>query len=375
MKLVYILPSLGKMGGAERIITEKANYLSRIFGYNISIINLFQDDNTPNMHPLSNSIRQFNLGIPYHIQYRYKYPKRLFIKLRIEHLLRKRLSQIINSIFPDLLIGVSYSQGDLVCDIPCKAKKIIECHEPRSLVISNIYHGSFISKLYAKWIYISTIEKKADLIVTLTNEDKLQWHKAKRVEFIPNFSSMHITQYSTCKKKRIIAVGRLNQEKGYDRLISIWKSVSVKYPDWHLDIYGEGHMKDQLNQLIITNNVQNINLRGAASDMSKEYANSSICAVTSYFEGFSLVILEAMKHGVPCIAFDCPNGPRNIIVDKENGFLVEDGNYSQYIEKLCTLIENEQLRQQYSESSKMRSHDFDIDKIMTQWKNLFEGLL
>jgi glycosyltransferase involved in cell wall biosynthesis len=134
-------------------------------------------------------------------------------------------------------------------------------------------------------------------------------------------------------------------------------------------------MKDQLTQQIITNNVQNINLRGAANDISKEYANSSICAVTSYFEGFSLVILEAMKHGVPCVAFDCPNGPRNIIVDRENGFLVEDGNYAQYIEKLCTLIENEQLRQQYSESSKMRAHDFDIDKIMTQWKNLFEELL
>ena len=361
------------MGGAERIIAEKANYLTKHFGYNVYFINLFQDNDTPNLYLLSDSIHQINLGIPYHIQYRYNYPKRLFIKLKILYDMRKKLSYHINLIDPNILIGVSYSQADLVCSIPCNAKKIIECHEPRSLILSNIYCGSFISKLYAKWIYIRNIEKKADMIVTLTKEDKAQWKKAKQVEVIPNFSSMRISQYSTCNKKRVIAVGRLNKEKGFDRLISIWPSINTHFPDWQLDIFGDGIIKDQLTLLINKNNVKNLSLRGATQDISIEYANSSICVITSYFEGFTLVIIEAMKHGVPCVAFDCPNGPRNIIEDGINGFLVEDGNSSLFIERLCSLMENDHLRQQFSEAAKIRANDFNIDIIMGRWKALFES--
>lgn len=375
MNIVYILPSLEKMGGAERIITEKADYLIKHFGYKVCIICLFQNEDSPNALSLSKSIRQINLGIQYHTQYRYKYPIRLLVKKRIIRDMRNKLSKIIYSIAPDIIIGVSYSQADLVCSIPNRAKKIIECHEPKSLIISSIYSGSYISKLYAKWIYIRTIEKKADLVVTLTKDDQLQWHNVKRTEVIPNFSPMQIKQHSTCKKKRVIAVGRLHQEKGFDRLISIWASISAKYTDWQLDIYGDGIIKDQLIQIIQKNNVKNICLRGGSQNISEEYANSSICAVTSYFEGFSLVILEAMKHGVPCIAFDCPNGPRNIIEDGKNGFLIEDGNNSLYIEKLCTLIESEQLRQHFSKASIERSKYFDTDNIMLKWKNLFEELV
>ena len=184
---------------------------------------------------------------------------------------------------------------------------------------------------------------------------------------------MRISQYSTCNKKRVIAVGRLNKEKGFDRLISIWPSINTHFPDWQLDIFGDGIIKDQLTLLINKNNVKNLSLRGATQDISIEYANSSICVITSYFEGFTLVIIEAMKHGVPCVAFDCPNGPRNIIEDGINGFLVEDGNSSLFIERLCSLMENDHLRQQFSEAAKIRANDFNIDIIMGRWKALFES--
>ena len=120
---------------------------------------------------------------------------------------------------------------------------------------------------------------------------------------------------------------------------------------------------------------RNIFLQGVSHNISQVYATSSICAVTSYFEGFSLVILEAMKHGVPCVAFDCPEGPKSIIEDGENGLLVENGNKSLFIEKLCTLMENDQLRQKLSKSAIERAKFFDTDKIMLQWKALFEELI
>lgn len=374
MRVVYIISSLNKTGGAERIITEKSNYLAKRYGYDIHIITLFQDSDTPNSYPLSGLVHQININFPYYTQYKYKYPKRLLIKYRLFKSMQKKLTQTINSIDPDILIGVSYSHAELVCTIPCRAKKIIECHEPRALVASDIFNGSFISRFYIKHYYFHVIEKNADFVVTLTNKDKLQWHKAKRVEVIPNFTSMHITHNSTCKMKRVIAVGRLCGEKGFERLIDIWKAITAKHPDWKLDIFGEGKLKNILLNDIKTKKVNNISLCGTTSNISKEYSTSSICAVTSYYEGFSLVILEAMKHGVPCVAFDCPFGPGSIIKDGSNGYLVEDNDNSLFIERLCQLIENYELRKQFSQNSIERAKQYDIDIIMSKWKCLFENL-
>lgn len=375
MKIVYVLPALTHYGGAERIVVEKANYMAKILNYDVYIINLFQDDNTANCFHLHEKVKQINLSIPYHIQYLYKYPKRLWKKTSINAYMRKTLTQTILSISPDILVGVSYSKAELVSTLQCNAKKVIECHEPRAFHTSNIIKGSLISKFYLKHFYFKAIEKYADMIVTLTEEDKKQWNKAKRVEVIPNFSTMQIIRQSACEAKRVIAVGRLREEKGFERLISIWKVVSENHSDWQLDIYGEGPLMHHLTNLIKNDHVHNVTLRGKSDNISQEYATSSICVVTSHLEGFSIVILEALKHGLPCIAFDCPYGPRNIIEDRKCGFLIEDGNNNQFIEKLNTLIEDEQLRQHFSYAAIERARHFDTDTIMKQWKELFESLL
>lgn len=375
MNIVYILPSIAKKAGAERIITEKANYLTEHFGYDITIVTLLQEEDAKSCYPLSKKIRQINLCIPYYSQYAYNYPLRLWKKCIISHRMRKQLSETINRINPDIIIGVSYSHAEKVSTIPCRAAKVIECHEPRILFNSMSGLDSFQSKLYTKLFYFRTIEKNADLIVTLTNEDAHQWNKAKRIAVIPNFSIMNLTQYSTCEVKRVIAVGRLCKEKGFERLIYIWKTVSEKHPDWQLDIFGEGTYRSNLKKLIETNHINNLTLRGNTDNISKEYATSSICVVTSYLEGFSLVILEAMKHGLPCVAFDCPYGPRHIIEDGRCGYLVKDGNNNDFEEKLSRLIDNKQLRMQFSTAAIERSKDFDTDIIMKQWHELFKSLI
>lgn len=374
MTIVYILPSLEHNGGAERIISEKANYIAEYFGHSVYMITLFQNNGSLNYYHLSSKVHQINLDIPYHTQYNYKYPKRLWIKFHINCNMRKQLSQTVNMINPDILIGVSYSKAELICSIPCKAKKIIECHEPKSLISSKIYNGSLFSKLYTKYYYFKSIEQRADLIVTLTNEGKKEWEKAKRVEAIPNFSSMSISQYSTCTTKKIIAVGRLREEKGFDRLIDIWKMISEKYPDWQLNIFGEGYLKDELNNKIKTSNLKNITLQGSTSNISKEYSTSSICVSTSYLEGFSLTLLEAMRHGVPCVAFNCPYGPANIIKNDLCGYLIDNNNNSLFAEKLCALIEDESLRHKFSQECLKQVKLFDVDIIMKQWQDLFKSL-
>ena len=373
MKIVYILPVLGKSGGAERIVTEKANYLTERFGYDVYIINMFQQEGSPYFYPLSKLVKIINLGIPYNAQYRYKYPIRLWFKIKINYNLRKLLSQTVNTINPDVLIGVSYSNADIVCKIPSTAKKIVECHEPKSLTMSSIFSGSIVSKVYAKYLYFRTIENKADIIVTLTKESISEWKKAKHVEVIPNFSTMFVSNYSDCEQKRIIAVGRLEKEKGYERLINIWEIISIQHPEWSLDIFGEGTQSNNLKEIISNRKIKRVQIHHATNDISKEYANSSICVLTSYFEGFALVLLEALKHGVPCIAFDCPYGPASIIIDQQCGFLIENGNTSLFTEKLNLLIENKPLRKGFSQAAIERAKAFDIDFVMKKWKELFEN--
>ena len=331
MKIVYVITSLATQGGTERIIAEKANYFAENFGYDVTIICYIQETNTSNFYTLSDKVKQVNLGVQFYSQYKYKYPKRLWMKYKLRTQYKKALTNAVLFINPDILIGITHFRSDSVCSINCKAKKIVESHIPRKSIELNYENRLFIFKLYKQLYdkrYHHILEKKADVIISLTNDEYEQWSKAKRIKVIPDFSTMVITQKSNCKSKRVIAVGRLRKEKGYDRLIDIWKSVSAKHSDWQLDIFGEGILKDELLSIIKENNVKNIFLQGVSHNISQEYATSSICAVTSYFEGFSLVILEAMKHGVPCVAFDCPEGPKSIIEDGENGLLVENGNKS-----------------------------------------------
>lgn len=379
MKIAYVMPTLVSKGGTERIITEKANYMVEHYGYEVSIIVCDYHQDQPNEFYRSSLVRHIYLNLPFYLQFRYKYPKRLWYKWQYDKCFTERLTKTVNELDPDILIGIAHFHADKVCTLKCRAKKIVENHEIRSSILSNktkdnpLY--SKIYKLLYRSFYFRTIEHHADAVVTLTHEDQKEWYKSKRVEVIPNFSSLKILQRSSCETKRVIAVGRLRKEKGFSRLLDIWKVVSVKYPDWQLDIWGDGEHKEEICQKIKKENITNVTLKGTTNNIGAVYANSSICVITSYYEGFSLVILEAMKHGVPCIAYDCPCGPRSIIENGQCGFLIKDGDKKNYIEKLCKLIENEQLRKQFSTAAIRRSLHYDTDTIMNQWRLLFEDLI
>lgn len=374
MKIAYIYSTMAKTGGTERMITEKANYFSERFGYDVTIITCFQLAKEENFFPLSNKVKQINLEIPFFSQYKYKYPTRLWRKWQMNKLLNKSINEAVKEVNPDILIGVSRFKGDFISSIKCRAYKIIECHEAK---YNTIYDASekhtFLSSLFIKIyriFYFRAIERNADVVVPLTKDDKKLWKHAKHTVVIPNFSTMPITQYSDCTNKRVIAAGRLAWEKGFGRLIESWRFVYARHPDWHLDIYGEGHMYNTLQTLIKIYKAKNVYFHSVTSDISQEYATSSICAITSYFEGFSLVLLEAMKHGVPCVAFNCPFGPRNIINDGYDGFLVENGETKLFAERLCRLIEDEELRKQFSKRAIEKATTFDVNIIMDKWKEL-----
>lgn len=381
MRIVYIINSLSYKGGAERIISEKMNYMATHWGYDVSIITCYQFPETmPNSYYLSDKVRQINLCINSHIQYKYGYPKRLWYKRYYSHLLRFKLEEAVNSVNPDILIGLGYTTADVVCQLKCKAVKIIESHEAR-IYTKRFYlyeKNSIFQKFYYKLSrrkYLNTIDKKADVVVTLTKGDALNWKKAKRVETIPNFSTMPISKLSDCESKRVIAVGRLEWQKGYDRLIDIWTIVTKKHPDWQLDIFGEGDLELELKKDIKEAKLSNISIHPYTNNISKEYATSSICVLTSRYEGFSLVLLEALRHGVPCVTFDCPYGPKDLVDHEKCGYVIDNGNIGLFAERLCYLINNHEIRKKFSEAAVNKAYSYQVDTIMNQWKLLFESLI
>jgi len=380
MRIAYIVGTLAYNGGAERIVTEKMNYLSTVPKYSIYAITLYQIyDKQPNTYDLSPKVTQVNLQIPAYLQYKHKYPKRLWLKWKYYKQLRQELTKVVNEIKPDILIGVGFNSADIVCLQKCNAAKIIESHEPRMFTMSNAQRTqrSFVTKalghLYRKW-YLHIIEKYADAIVTLTENDAIEWKKARYVEVIPNFSSMHISSISNCANKKIIAVGRFEWQKGYDMLLQIWENVINRHPDWEINIYGDGNLRDNIEKEVLQKGLRSIYIHPFTKEISKEYAKSSIYILSSRFEGFSLTILEAMRHGLPCISFDCPFGPANLIENDKTGYLIENGNKSSFADKLSNLMENSQVRKEFSKAALDRAKLFEKETIMQNWIKLFESL-
>lgn len=381
MKIVYIIDSLASKGGAERILTEKMNYLVNLGKYDVYVITCNQfPDSMPNRYPLSDKVMQINLCIPSHLQYKHKYPQRLWYKWCYYHQTRQELTRTVKDINPDIIIGVGYVLANIVCRINCKAVKIIESHEARPYTMSckrtgnnNIIIRAYYF-LYRKY-YLGIIDNKADAVVCLTKGDANEWQKAKHVEIIPNFSVMPVYSHTTNEEKRVIAVGRLEWQKGYDRLIKIWSLVTRKHPDWQLDIFGEGRLEEKLKNKINESGLKNMKIHPFTSNINQEYAVSSICVLASRFEGFALVLLEAMRHGVPCVSFDCKYGPKDVVDNKKNGYVIENGDITEFANKICYLIEKPEIRKQFSNSAIKKADVFNVDIIMKQWTTLFDSLI
>lgn len=176
------------------------------------------------------------------------------------------------------------------------------------------------------------------------------------------------------KNKRIISVWRLEDVKGFDDLIQIFKNISYKYNDWELYIVGDGSQREYLQSIINKNNLETkVFIKPFTRNIIDEYLKSSIYALTSKFEWFGLVLTEAKESGLPCISFDI-DAAKEIIIENEDGILVKSRDFKEYEEKLSLLIENEEIRQFYGKNAKKNVKKYKIESIAQTWNDLFEQL-
>ena len=280
---------------------------------------------------------------------------------------------------PDITVSLLRRDINFINRIQDGSVKIGEIHFSRANYrdFKNNRLPAFIQKTVAKyWMgQLITELKKLKRFIVLSEEDKEKWPELKNLSVIYNPLSFYPEQVSDCTNKKVIAAGRYMPQKGFDLLIDCWKIVSERHPDWTLSIYGDG-MRNELQSQIDKLGLQHTCfLEHSVSNITDKYIESSIFVLSSRYEGFGMVIIEAMACGVPPVAFACPCGPKDIIRDGEDGFLVENGNIGQLAEKICYLIEQEDERKRMGKAARTNVQRFKMENIGRQWDKLFDDLL
>ena len=377
LKIVYCIPSLYYPSGMERVVTLKVNYFAEVYGYDIIIILTDGKDKKP-FYALSPLVRTINLDINYDELYGKSFLKKTVLYLKKQRIFKNRLKDCLFYLKPDITISTLRREINFINSIKDGSVKIGEIHFSKANYrdfkgekIINIVQRLF-GFLWMKQL-INQL-KKLDRFITLTDEDKMLWTELKNVQTIYNPLSFFPDETAKCENKQIIAAGRYVPQKGFDLLIEAWSLVEKKHPDCKLLIFGYGDRK-LLENIINKNNLQNCYLKHSTNDIASEFINSSFYVLSSRFEGFGMVIIEAMACGIPTIAFDCPCGPKDIINNLKDGILVKSGDINELAEKICFLIENEEIRKEMGINARKNAERFKIEHIADQWRLLFEELV
>lgn len=375
-RIVYCLPSLYIAGGLERVLTLKANYLSEA-GYEIYII-LTDGKNKPLCFALSPKIKIIHLDINFDVLWNQPLYKKLFIYLQKQRIYKKQLTKQLLEIRPDITISTMRREINFIHKIQDGSRKIGEIHVNRKNYrdFNGEKIGIFKKILQKLWMrqMIQKV-KKLDRFIVLCNEDKSLYPELNNVSVISNPLSFFPEKVSSCSSKKIIAVGRYEPQKGFDLLLQAWQLIHARHPDYSLDIFGAGNRQPYQQQAKNLNLGTSCRLNGPTNHIVEKYLESSIFVLSSRFEGFGMVITEAMACGVPPVSFACPCGPQDIIRNGEDGLLVENGNITQLAEKICYLIEHEEERKQMGAAARRNVERFKMENIGRQWKQLFEEVL
>ena len=378
LKLVYITPSIHTADGAARVLTLKANYFAEHYGYDITII-LTEAKGQPFFYRVSDKIKIINYDLDFEQLWNCPFWKKFFIYIPKQLKFKKLLKRDLMRIHPDITISLLRREINFLNGIHDGSKKIGEIHVHRDNYRNfKDENSNFIMDAFAKLWSRQLLNnlKKLDRFVVLTDKDRKAWTELDNVVTIPNPSPFMPTTVSPLTEKRIIAVARYSHEKGIDLLLEAWAKVEKRTKEWRLDVYGDGDttaFNALIDRLGIDRN--RCRLNGRTGDIEKEYLRSSIAVCSSRFEGFGMIIIEAMACGLAVVSFDCPWGPQSIIKNGEDGFLVENGNIEKMADALVRLIEDDNKRNTFAKNAIQNVKRFQMDRIAEQWRELFENVI
>ena len=377
-KICYCTPALYSAGGVERVVSVKASYFAEVYHYDVTII-VTEGKGRDCFFPLSDKVKVLNLNLGFEELWKVSFLKKVFLYLNKQFKYRRMLRSELMRLRPDITISVLRREINFINSIPDGSHKIGELHVNRSNYRNFTSRDTNYVKCFVARVWMNDLIKhlrKLDRMVVLTEDAKRDWPELSNVTLIPDPIPFIIDQMSTLSLKRVVSIGRYAYEKGNDLLLKAWAKVEKSCNDWTLDIYGMGNQtpyQELMKKLEIDET--RCHLHGSLLDVKEAYLNSSVFTLPSRFEGFGLVIIEAMACGVPVVTFDCENGPRNILTNNQDGILVKPFDVDEYAESLLRLIRDDKLRSQMGHRAYESSKRYLIEDIALQWKALFNELM
>ena len=362
MKILYVTDQIYLHGGIEKMLAQKINYWTAYYGYEV-LLCTSEQRNRDFVYGLDTRLKHIDLGINYYRDKSYFHFANLIKSITHFNALRK----LIKKEKPDIIISVNYTPEQFI--LPLIAKQIPKVKEFHSSGVTLIEPKTIFGKLkYQLFLLMGRYEAQVVL-----NEDEKKYYPFQHLHVIPNFIDLSGKGESVQREKTILAAGRIAAVKQFDHLIKAWSLIALDFPDWQVKIFGDGDeiLSAKLNQLIQELKVSNIKMMGPTSHLEQEMQKASIYAMTSASECFPMVLLEAQAAGLPIISYDCPNGPRNIIINNQDGWLTSYNEISIFAEKLGMLIKNEKVRKIMGIVAKQNVAQFSSEIVMKQWNELF----
>ena len=386
MNLLYCIPHLYNSGGMERVLTQKVNWLAAHTDYTITIVTT---EPTPTgmsdiYFPLDKRVKVVALNVDFNADYhKCLFPKWLGHTRRMR-LYRQKLTDYILREKIDLCISLCGKEIAFLNQLPCRT--IAESHfakEQRTQLLMANHSGWFWALLgrVRTWQLVQSV-KPLERLVVLTDADKAAWEKAgcTNVIVIPNPCAINSRKSKVESRKtagadrtQVLAVGRLHEQKGFDLLLQAWKPIEKTYSDWSLRIVGEGPKRAELEAQIESQGLKRVVLAGATNNVLDEYEAASIFVLSSRYEGLPLALIEAMWSGLPCIAFDCPQGPAELLAENR-GWLVPNGDIAELTAQIAYALSHpEEALKCAQKAQSFAQTTYSEAAIMPQWVQLIES--
>lgn len=376
-KIAYVIGGLYAPTGMVVMLSQKINYLAEHTDYELYMI-LTESPEKPWCYKMNPNIKWVNFNINFDELDTMPFYKKFIFYFIKQRKYKKAFNDYLMRIKPDITVSALRREINFINNIKDGSKKIGEIHFSRIFYRQFNLHflpksiNSILTKIWAGELVKNL--KKLDRFVVLTNSDFERWPEIKNKIVIPNFISGIPERPSTLEAKNVIAVGRYTWQKGFDLLIDAWCIVADKYPDWRLHIYGLGNNNEYKKIAVKKGIGDKVICHSYAEDVYEKYRESSIFVLSSRYEGFGLVLAEAMATGLPSVAFNCPDGPSDIITDGVDGTLVENGNTKMLADGIIYLISHDKDRLIYGQNARNNMKRYDKVAIMQKWIDLFDSL-
>lgn len=357
MKIVFLIQDITTKGGTERTTCCVADAL-RKRGHEVSVVSVFR--NEPKPHYSADDVPFVYLSNASYTAE--KGPIRRICQMANQIRNARRCTQLQKA---DIIICQKILASTLA-------------------FLSGFRHKSIATEHFTYSMYTPTIHKirhfiysKMRAVVTLTEKDKALYRQEhiKEVYCIPNMVSVTPLPYTGTDSHRILSIGRLTSQKGYDLLLEAIKGIADRMGDYYVEIYGDGEERGKLEAQCRQMGLENkVRFCGFTDSIEQVYASSAFYVMSSRFEGFPMVLLEAAASGLPIVSFDCPEGPA-VLLENGGGIIVERENTKALGEAILTMIDHPEIVKQFRSQLTKVTAPYSPERIGEQWERLIKEMI